>query len=481
MKKFTISFFVAIIFVTASMLGCFSVSAQEQELTASITVEEFMELDAEVAASSYVTIGSDKEYTFYDQLDDNNKSAYDLIAANWTTPNLETLTYSLTDTISYQASSIDTSTWTEEQTAEFWGLVFSAFQSGETVFMYDYPEVFWYERKDLAISIGYSTSYSSRKKLYTITVNKIQITPSLRSVFADEEEALNAQNYLVQQIEDLEVEGHDYYTKIKYIHDYISNAVTYSFDTPYLDTAYGMFAEPYQFVCEGYAEAFKMLCDKEGIPCISIVGNFDAATNMAHMWNYVKMEDNKWYGVDVTWDDLDDQSNPVKYEYFLKGSENFLSEHTPDDDYMTPGFVYPELSSTDYVYSVDEPVVTTAATTPAVTTVTTASVATTSETSSSSGVTTVTTAKTTTSSSKITTGKNTTTTAATTVTTEPSVTTLKGDFNRNGSVDIADVVTLQKKLTNQIAIEVIDYEYETYIDSRLNVWDYVVLLRSFLL
>lgn len=59
-------------------------------------------------------------------------------------------------------------------------------------------------------------------------------------------------------------------------------------------------------VCEGYARAFKVLCDNMGIPCILMSGqarfNPESASG-AHMWNYVQMENGKWYAVDVTWDD----------------------------------------------------------------------------------------------------------------------------------------------------------------------------------
>ncbi|MBQ7460866.1 MAG: hypothetical protein IJS63_01230 [Bacteroidaceae bacterium] len=58
-------------------------------------------------------------------------------------------------------------------------------------------------------------------------------------------------------------------------------------------------------VCEGYARALKVLCDEMGIPCILMSGIvIDGEGNTgAHMWNYVQMEDKKWYAVDVTWDD----------------------------------------------------------------------------------------------------------------------------------------------------------------------------------
>ena len=59
-------------------------------------------------------------------------------------------------------------------------------------------------------------------------------------------------------------------------------------------------------VCEGYARAFKVLCDKIEIPCVLATGNaksYSSDPGGAHMWNEVQMENNKWYAVDVTWDD----------------------------------------------------------------------------------------------------------------------------------------------------------------------------------
>lgn len=57
-------------------------------------------------------------------------------------------------------------------------------------------------------------------------------------------------------------------------------------------------------VCEGYARAFKVLCDANDIPCVLVDGtaNPTATSTEGHMWNYVQVEDD-WYGVDVTWND----------------------------------------------------------------------------------------------------------------------------------------------------------------------------------
>jgi len=476
MKKFTVSVLTSIAFAAASMLSCFSVSAEEQGMTASITMEEFMQLDTDVVSAAQITIASDSDLSFYDQLDDNNKAAYDAIEESWTTPNAKSVTYSLTDKVTFQTESSDTSEWTEEQLSEFWGMIFATFQTGEVAFMYDYPGVFWYLREDISVSIGYKTSYSYRNKVYTITVNSVTLTPKLRPQFADEAEALEAQEFLADKISSFEIQGDDNYTKLKYIHDYISNAVTYNVNSDFVDTAYGMFVEPYNIICEGYSEAVKLLCDREGIPCISVIGNIEPENNMAHMWNYIQMEDGKWYGFDVTWDDLDEAENPVKYQYFLKGSGSFLSNHTPDDYYMTPGYVYPELSETDYVYATDEPVVTTTVTMqPVITTstqVTTIKTTTATNTETTKATVVTTTEKTTASlTTKVSTVSTTTTTTKTV---------LKGDFNQNDMLDIADAVALQKMLTSQTVIEKKDFEYELNEDNKLNIFDFVILVRKFI-
>ena len=58
-------------------------------------------------------------------------------------------------------------------------------------------------------------------------------------------------------------------------------------------------------VCEGYARAFKVLCDALQIPCVLAEGPAavsDTDTPGGHMWNLVQV-DGAWYAVDVTWND----------------------------------------------------------------------------------------------------------------------------------------------------------------------------------
>ena len=58
-------------------------------------------------------------------------------------------------------------------------------------------------------------------------------------------------------------------------------------------------------VCEGYARAFKVLCDALEIPCVLAEGQSKSKPTAApelHMWNQVCV-DGSWYAVDVTWND----------------------------------------------------------------------------------------------------------------------------------------------------------------------------------
>ena len=120
-------------------------------------------------------------------------------------------------------------------------------------------------------------------------------------------------------------------------------------------------------VCEGYSRAFKVLCDKEGIECAIVSGG-------GHMWNYVKLPDEqKWYAVDVTWNDpvfdgipSEDDIEKNKYRYFLigykslieGGGENKLNKHIESTDGIVYdkvfGIIYPRLEDDDYIYAPEE-------------------------------------------------------------------------------------------------------------------------------
>ena len=109
-------------------------------------------------------------------------------------------------------------------------------------------------------------------------------------------------------------------------------------------------------VCEGYAKSFKYLLDGLGIDSLFVMGkgNDGNGNSENHAWNYVSL-DNRWYAVDVTWDDPIIIGNgtigkETKYKYFLKGKKTMGKDHFPSGQFTEDGMVfkYPSLSSTDY-------------------------------------------------------------------------------------------------------------------------------------
>jgi hypothetical protein len=133
--------------------------------------------------------------------------------------------------------------------------------------------------------------------------------------------------------------------QISIVHDYLATIITYDTisdnnDKDYSEhSAYSGLAKN-STVCSGYALLnYKILTDL-GINCRYV-------TSKTHGWNIVELN-NKWYHIDITWDDTNDNINR---RFYLKGDATWESkkEHITEDIYKTSEFLgeYP-LSRTDY-------------------------------------------------------------------------------------------------------------------------------------
>lgn len=106
--------------------------------------------------------------------------------------------------------------------------------------------------------------------------------------------------------------------KIKVFHDTIVLSTDYSLNYKYGATPYGPLVGG-QALCEGYAKAFALLCNKVGIENLFVTGSYNGED---HLWNMVKLDGN-WYNIDTTWDDPPydgEEKNPdyyIQYNYFL--------------------------------------------------------------------------------------------------------------------------------------------------------------------
>lgn len=467
-----------------------------------LTYDDSEDLELELSlpqSPSVLSNFSDGTFNFADYLDSNNLAVYNALTV-WVGPSDEAITVELPETVKITLSGLPgTDDYTDEDAENFSEAVFENCKPGLDSLMFDYPEIFWLEMGSLTIGISGATySYSQTKKQYTMKITQLKFTPAIYESLGSVENAALYKEKLDAAIEDFEVEGETRYEQLKSIHDTISLFTYYDTSASFASSALGSLVEP-GVVCEGYSKGFKLICDRLGIPCVLVFGNYDEENNVAHMWNYVQMEDGNWYGIDLTWDDTDGSNGvEVKYDYFLKGSDSFFVKHTEGYDYLGTPLTYPEISTSDYGpdQSTAETTTTTTTTTTTETTTTTtetttstteaATTTTTTEATTTTTTTTTTTSEattTTTTTSETTTTTTTTTTEATTTTTTEETTTttttaiieeattttteaeqLHGDYNSDGKVNSADLVVCANNLMRRINTCYCDFNEGGYFD-----------------
>ncbi len=110
---------------------------------------------------------------------------------------------------------------------------------------------------------------------------------------------------------------------IKQIHDYICDNVSYrhdGHDDIVYHSALGALLEG-EAVCDGYADAFYLLCCLKELEVVYVPGealsaterlNVDPYDNYNHMWNAVRL-DEKWYMIDVEHGDMEPGTTYVSY------------------------------------------------------------------------------------------------------------------------------------------------------------------------
>lgn len=229
-------------------------------------------------------------------------------------------------------------------------------QAAVDAFVKDHPEVCWLKfgdegcRATLAVAEdeeGKQEIHKEAEGLYKVETLFTCTTP-VEEAYLNIDDPLEVLRQKVRAIiaENIKADSTDY-EKVKVFYDYLCKNIKYDDTSVYAHEAYGGLVDG-KCSCEGYAKAFKLLCDAENIPCVLVVGEgITSRGNEGHMWNDVKLEDGKWYAVDVTWDDI----NGGMHKYFLVGKNTvingneFFKTHIEKGRFSIGGkeFAYPDL------------------------------------------------------------------------------------------------------------------------------------------
>ena len=162
----------------------------------------------------------------------------------------------------------------------------------------------------------------------------------------------------------LSLGGKTTYQKVQAIYNWITANVKYDYshlNDPTYWPQYTAYAAAVQkkAVCQGYANLFYRLANDAGVDCRIITGKaYNSDGTADHAWNIVRMEDEKYYCLDATWDA---GLKPESYEYFLKGLTSFSRDHQAETDKLnTPYWTQYQsrTSAADYKQTLPAPTVT---------------------------------------------------------------------------------------------------------------------------
>ena len=282
---------------------------------------------------------------FYNQLEEPSKTIYKALESN--KENMKSGTYRIE--LGNSFSDILNTTNGQDELGDY-------YQSAIEAYTYDNPDIFYLSPNKMYLNIETITSSSGVS--YNVYINN----GNENNYFTDEFSSQTQVESAISQVEQVKNSivsrrSGNTYEDIKMVHDYLVDSMEYdtTISRNNIYDVYGALVNKVA-VCEGYARSFKYILDEMGIPCVLVIGtgtNSRGETER-HAWNYVQLQ-GIWYAVDSTWDDPvvvggGTVSQSSKYKYFLKGSSEFYSDHTPSGQF-TPGgkeFSYPSLSSSSF-------------------------------------------------------------------------------------------------------------------------------------
>ncbi|OUM65081.1 hypothetical protein PIROE2DRAFT_7969 [Piromyces sp. E2] len=232
-----------------------------------------------------------------------------------------------------------------------------------SIIKFECPELWWI--KTYQGSYNYCDGFKHDVIINTNPSYSVFYSYTIENFISINKKIEIAKNDIIQKVTELNLTSK--YAILLYLHDYliVKNNYLKNDSIKHTRTIFGSLVEN-ESVCVGYAKALQYLAQHFNIECI-------VAVSLTHEWNYVKMDD-KWYIVDLTWDDpfyFNDNikssgvnfNNPnnINNAFFLKG-ETFLDANDYGNNhkvvysyfYGYDSISYPVISPDDYVPTEEE-------------------------------------------------------------------------------------------------------------------------------
>ena len=215
----------------------------------------------------------------------------------------------------------------------------------------DYPyDLYWYDKTKGTKLLGYSVSYNS-SVFYIVGSIWFKMCVSANYSKTGAAETFDTNATLPARVETAKTTALNVVTahaeetllqKLTSYRDYICNNVNYNHDA--VGETPPPYGDPWQLVwvfdgvddtkvvCEGYAKAFKYLCDLSNFTdaeCLLATGNMAGGTGSGgHMWNVMRMDDGRNYLIDVTNCDAGTVGYPDKLFMAYNPSGSYATSYT---------------------------------------------------------------------------------------------------------------------------------------------------------
>lgn len=247
----------------------------------------------------------------------------------------------------------DTTSFTPTKKEEFTNIFYSILNNGWSDFTFycekNYPNclediaIFFKDEKKLSYINNYVHPYNTYKSIHMAYNSYGRITLSIEKLYTEEDIA-----YINKEIEKIYEQiitpSMSEREKIKAIHDYIIDTTTYDKEgansqklnetNPYESNKASGVLKYHLGLCSGYTDLMAIFLNKMNIP------NYRISSD-THIWNFVYLN-NKWYHLDLTWDDPTVDGKDIRLEDFFLITSEQLKTKDQENQHDYPKEIYIE-------------------------------------------------------------------------------------------------------------------------------------------